>query len=90
METNNKKYQIIKCYFQEILPFFEHQKQDEQLKIEANIKFGSLNDLKSTNLSNHIDYKLKDDDSIELDLENSSINDIYKGLKIIQKTILKN
>lgn len=90
METNSKKYQIIKSYFQEILPFFEHQKQDEQLKIDANIMFGTLNDLKNTKLSDHIDYKITNKDSIELDLEHRSIKDIYKGLKIIQKTILKN
>lgn len=89
MKTIKKKNQIIKGYFDEILPYVEYKLIDEKTLFQCELKLGSTEQLQCKKIKKYIAYTKVRDDAFLLDFKNSSVKDAYKGLIIIHKGILE-
>lgn len=82
-----KKSQIIRSYIDDILPYLEYTNVDG-LKFKGHLRIGSTKYLKKEKLQTYVGYSSSDESHLELDFTDSSIKDVYKGLTIINKSIL--
>ena len=87
MFQSNKKTQIIKSYLDDILPYMDYNSVND-LKFKAHLRLGTTKRLEKNKIEQFIKYNIDDEFHLELDFKNSSIKDVYKGLNIINNSIL--
>jgi hypothetical protein len=88
MRINEKKLQIIKNYFYEILPHIRFKENKEDLEFECVLKLGDTSMFRTYHIEQYFPCNIISNVTFTVFLENISIPSIYDGFKTIRNITL--